>query len=200
MEKHIYTASSKIEAINEAKKSLVETEKNLIITELELSEEKITIEVVEIREILKYIENYLKTLLANIGYKSINIEITNKDTVPTFTICSENDALLIGKSGKNLNALQTITHATLKKELKQSFKFLVTISDYKEQREKSLIKLANNIAEEVRNTKIEARLDSMNSYERRIIHNALLNNKYVYTESVGEEPNRYIVIKCKEEK
>lgn len=200
MEKHIYTASSKIEAINEAKKNLVETEKNLIITEIESSEENITIEVVEIREVLKFIENYLKTLLTNIGYKSINIEITNKDTVPTFTIYSENDALLIGKSGKNLNALQTITHATLKKELKQSFKFLVTISDYKEQREKSLIKLAKNVAEEVRNTKIEARLDSMNSYERRIIHNTLLNNKYVYTESVGEEPNRYIVIKSKTER
>ncbi len=200
MEKHIYTSLNKIEAINEAKKNLVETEKNLIITELETSEEKVTIEVIEIREVLKFIENYLKNILSNIGYNSINIEITNKDTVPTFTIYSENDALLIGKSGKNLNALQTLAYASLKKELKQPFKFLVTISDYKEKREKSLIKLANNIAEEVRNTKIEAKLDSMNSYERRIIHNTLLNNKYVYTESKGEEPNRYIVIKYKEEK
>ena len=49
------------------------------------------------------------------GYNSINIEVTNKDTTPTFTIYSENDALLIGKNGKNLNALQTIIKETLKK-------------------------------------------------------------------------------------
>lgn len=200
MEKNIYTASTKIEAINEAKKSLVETEKNLLITEIENDNENITIEVIEIREVLNFIEDYIKKLLINIGYKTINIEITNKDTIPTFTIYSENDALLIGKNGKNLRALQLLVHSALKKELKNSFKFIITISDYKEKRENTLIKLANNIAEEVKKTKIEARLDSMNSYERRLIHNALLNNKYVYTESKGEEPNRYIVIKSKGEK
>ena len=118
------------------------------------------------------------------GYNSINIEVTNKDTTPTFTIYSENDALLIGKNGKNLNALQTIIKETLKKELDDYIKFIVTISDYNE----------------VRASQIEANLDSMNSYERRIIHNSLLNNKYVYTESAGEEPNRYIIIKPKKER
>ncbi len=200
MEKNIYTAPTKIEAINEAKKRLVETEKNLLITEIDSDNETTTIEVIEKREVLNFIENYIKKLLNNIGYKTINVEITNKDTVPIFTIYSENDALLIGKNGKNLSALQVVTHSALKKELKIPFKFILTISDYKEKRENSLIKLANNVAEEVKKTKIEARLDSMNSYERRLIHNALLNNKYVYTESKGEEPNRYIVIKCKEEK
>ena len=66
--------------------------------------------------------------------------------------------------------------------------------------EHSLEKLAKRVAKEVSETKIEAKLDSMNSYERRIIHNALTNNKNVYTESEGEEPNRYVVIKPKEEK
>lgn len=200
MEKNIYTAPTKIEAINEAKKRLVETEKNLLITEIDSDNENTTIEVIEIREVLNFIEDYIKKLLNNIGYKTINVEITNKDTVPIFTIYSENDALLIGKNGKNLSALQVLTHSALKKELKTPFKFIITISDYKEKRENSLIKLANNVADEVKKTKIEARLDSMNSYERRLIHNALLNNKYVYTKSKGEEPNRYIVIKCKEEK
>ena len=55
------------------------------------------------------------------------------------------------------------------------------------------------IAREVAQTKIEVKLDSMNSYERRIIHNILNNNKRVYTESEGEEPNRYVVIKPKED-
>ena len=199
MEKHIFTAPTKIEAINNAKKNLVETEKNLLIKELKKSDKETTICVIEKREILNFIEEYIKEILKNMGYNSINIEVTNKDTTPTFTIYSENDALLIGKNGKNLNALQTIIKETLKKELDDYIKFIVTISDYNEKREKSLIKLANNIAEEVRASQIEANLDSMNSYERRIIHNSLLNNKYVYTESAGEEPNRYIIIKPKKE-
>ncbi len=200
MEKHIFTAPTKIEAINNAKKNLVETEKNLLIKELKKSDKETTICVIEKREILNFIEEYIKEILKNMGYNSINIEVTNKDTTPTFTIYSENDALLIGKNGKNLNALQTIIKETLKKELDDYIKFIVTISDYNEKREKSLIKLANNIAEEVRASQIEANLDSMNSYERRIIHNSLLNNKYVYTESAGEEPNRYIIIKPKKER
>ena len=70
----------------------------------------------------------------------------------------------------------------------------------KEKREKLLERLAKRIAREVKSTKVEAKLDSMNSYERRVIHNILTNFKGVYTESEGEEPNRYVVIKPKEEK
>ena len=53
------------------------------------------------------------------------------------------------------------------------------------------------IAKEVKETQVETKLDSMNSYERRIIHSTLSDNKYVYTESVGEEPNRCVVVKPK---
>lgn len=198
MEKLTITAPTKIEAITEAKKKLVETENNLLIKVLKEEDNEVVIEVIEKREILNFITNYIKELLKNIGYQSIDIEVTNKETVPTFTIYSENDSLLIGKTGRNLKALQTITINALRKELEEPYKFVINISDYKEQREKSLIKLANNIAREVKETKIDAKLDSMNSYERRIIHNALVNNKYVYTKSEGIEPNRYIVIKARE--
>ena len=59
--------------------------------------------------------------------------------------------------------------------------------------------MAKRIAREVKLSKVETKLEPMNSYERRVIHNALSKNKYVYTESVGEEPNRCVVIKLKEE-
>ena len=55
------------------------------------------------------------------------------------------------------------------------------------------------MAREVAKTKVEASLEPMNSYERRIVHNTLSKNKYVYTKSIGEEPNRYVMIKLKEE-
>ena len=204
MEKHRYTGKTKEEAISNATIDLQETQDNLIIKELEeikgglFKSKKVEIEVIERREVVRYIKEYLQKLLKDLGFTS-NIEIKNKEEVPTFTIYSDNDALLIGKNGKNLKALSILTSQHLLNELGRNFKFTIDINSYKEKREKSLESLARRIAREVATTKVEAKLDSMNSYERRIIHNALTNNKRVYTESEGEEPNRYVVIKPREE-
>ena len=73
------------------------------------------------------------------------------------------------------------------------------VSFIKEKQVKYLERLAKNIAREVKETKEEVALENMNSYERRVIHNILTDNKYVYTESIGEEPNRHVVIKPKGE-
>ena len=204
MEKHKYQGKTKEEAISTATIELQDVEENLIINELEtikgglFKSKKIEIEVIEKRELIKYIREYLSKLLKNLGF-SVNIEIKNKETVPTYIIYSDNDALLIGKNGKNLKALTILVNQHIQKEIKQNFKFIIDINSYKEKHEKSLESLAKRIAREVATTKIEAKLDSMNSYERRIIHNALTNNKRVYTESEGEEPNRYVVVKPKED-
>ena len=204
MEKHRYTGKTKEEAISNATIDLQETQDNLIIKELEeikgglFKSKKVEIEVIERREVVRYIKEYLQKLLKDLGFTS-NIEIKNKEEVPTYTIYSDNDALLIGKNGKNLKALSILTSQHLLNELGRNFKFTIDINSYKEKREKSLESLARRIAREVATTKVEAKLDSMNSYERRIIHNALTNNKRVYTESEGEEPNRYVVIKPRQE-
>ena len=204
MEKHRYIGKTKEEAISNATIDLQETQDNLIIKELEeikgglFKSKKIEIEVVERREVIKYIKEYIQKLLKNLGFTA-NIEIKNKDEIPTYTIYSDNDALLIGRNGKNLKALTIVTSQHILKELGKNFKFIIDINSYKEKREKSLEYLAKKVAREVANTKIEAKLDSMNSYERRIIHNTLTNNKKVYTESEGEEPNRYVVIKPRED-
>ena len=204
MEKHRYIGKTKEEAISNATIDLQETQDNLIIKELEeikgglFKSKKIEIEVVERREVIKYIKEYIQKLLKNLGFTA-NIEIKNKDEIPTYTIYSDNDALLIGRNGKNLKALTIVTSQHILNELCKNFKFIIDINSYKEKREKSLEYLAKKVAREVANTKIEAKLDSMNSYERRIIHNTLTNNKKVYTESEGEEPNRYVVIKPRED-
>ena len=130
---------------------------------------------------------------------SSNIEIRKSDEVPTYIIYSDNDSLVIGKNGKNLQALSKVVSQAVMKEIGKSFKFIIDVNDYKEKRDENLVRLARKVAREVKQSKIEAKLDSMNSYERRIVHNALTNNKYVYTESVGEEPNRCVVIKPKED-
>ena len=204
MEKHRYVGKTKEEAINLAKEELQDVEENLFIKEIEVTQGglfkkgKVEIEVIEKREVVKDIKDYLVNLLKNMGY-SVNIEIKNKEEVPKYVIFSDNDALLIGKNGKNLKALTTIVNGYLNTELGRNYKFIIDVNEYKEKREHNLERLAKRIAREVATTGVEAKLDSMNSYERRIIHNILGNNKRVYTESEGEEPNRYVVIKPKKE-
>ena len=180
-----------------------EAEENLIIKEKETTSgifktKKIELEVIEKREVTKFIKSYSYSLLKDMGYTA-NIEVKTTDNVPTYTIYSNNDSLIIGKNGKNLQALSIIITQVIKKEVGKSFKFLLDVNDYKSKREQSLQNLAKTIAKEVQDTKVEVKLDSMNSYERRVVHNALVNYKHVYTESVGEEPNRCVVVKPKED-
>ncbi|MBR6137274.1 MAG: protein jag [Bacilli bacterium] len=204
MEKHNYSGKTKEEAIQNAKEDLQEVEENLFIKELGESKgglfksKKVEIEVVEKREVVKHIKEYLTQILKDMGF-NVNIEVKNKEEVPKYVIFSDNDALLIGKNGKNLKALSLVLSQHLTTELGRTYKFMLDVNEYKEKREKSLERLAKRVAREVRTTKVEAKMDSMNSYERRIIHNALTNFKGVYTESEGEEPNRYVVVKPKED-
>lgn len=202
MEKHKYYGKTKEEAINNAKIDLQEVEENLIIIPKEeikgglFKSKKFEIEVIEKREVVKFLKEYMIILLKDLGFTA-SIEVKTKEGVPTYIIYSDNDALLIGKNGKNLSAFSTIANQALKKEIKIPFKFIVDVSDYKEKHQKNLEFLARKVAKEVATTKVEAQLDSMNSYERRIVHNALAENKTVYTESIGDEPNRKVVIKPK---
>lgn len=204
MEKNRFNGKNIEEAITNATIALQETQDNLIIRELETKKgglfksKKVEIEVIEKREVVKYIKEYLLKLLKDLGFTA-NIEVKNQNEVVKYTIYSDKDNLLIGKNGKNLKALSIITNQHILKELGTTLKFVIDVNEYKEKHEKSLESLAKRLAREVKNTKVEVKLDSMNSYERRIIHNALTNNKFVYTESEGEEPNRYVVIKPKED-
>ena len=202
MEKYKFIGKTKEEAIQQAKEKLQETENNFIIRELEtikgglFKSKKVEIEVIEKREVIKSIKDYLYKITKLMGI-SANIEIKNKEEVPKFIIFSDNDALLIGKNGKNLKALSTVVSAYVNTETGSNYKFLIDINEYNEKREQIIERMAKKIAREVAATNVEAKLDSMNSYERRIIHNVLSNHKKVYTESEGEEPNRYVVIKPK---
>lgn len=196
--KHEYTGKTYEEAVNKAKIDLQELEENLIINTKEekktLLSKKVEIEVIEKREVKDYLKKLIKTLLKDMGF-DVEIEIIVNNNTPTYRLYSTNDALLIGKDGKNLKALTTVVNAILTKEINSNYKFLIDVSDYKEKNDRRVERLAKKLAREVRETKVEVKMDSMNSYQRRLVHNILNNNKYVYTESVGEEPNRCVVIK-----
>ena len=198
LNKHSYTGKTYEEAVNKAKIDLQELEENLIINTKEekktLLSKKVEIEVIEKREAKEYLKKIIKSLLKDMGF-DVEIEITVNNDTPTYRLYSTNDALLIGKDGKNLKALTTVVNAILTKEINTNYRFLIDVSDYKEKNDRRIERLAKKLAREVKMTKVEVKMDSMNSYQRRLVHNILNNNKYVYTESIGEEPNRCVVIK-----
>lgn len=202
MEKHRFVGKTYEEAVNKAKIELQELEENLIINVIDekksLLSKKCEIEVIEKREIKNFIKEKLVNILREMGYQA-EVEIQVKQDIPTYRIYSNNDSLLIGKGGKNLEALQIVLRQIVNTETGINYKFFLDVSDYKEKNEHHLEILARRLAREVAITKIEVKMDSMNSYERRIVHNVLTNNKKVYTESVGEEPNRCVVIKPRED-
>ena len=202
MEKHRFIGKTYEEAVNKAKIELQELEENLIINVIDekksLLSKKCEIEVIEKREIKNFIKEKLVNILREMGYQA-EVEIQVKQDIPTYRIYSNNDSLLIGKGGKNLEALQIVLRQIVNTETGINYKFFLDVSDYKEKNEHHLESLAKRLAREVATTKIEVKMDSMNSYERRIVHNVLTNNKKVYTESVGEEPNRCVVIKPRED-
>lgn len=202
MEKHRFVGKTYEETVNKAKIELQELEENLIINVIDekksLLSKKCEIEVIEKREIKNFIKEKLVNILREMGYQA-EVEIQVKQDIPTYRIYSNNDSLLIGKGGKNLEALQIVLRQIVNTETGINYKFFLDVSDYKEKNEHHLEILARRLAREVATTKIEVKMDSMNSYERRIVHNVLTNNKKVYTESVGEEPNRCVVIKPRED-
>ena len=143
--------------------------------------------------------NFLKQTIDNMGVKAtVELKRRNEREL-TYLINSEENPLLIGKNGRTLEALQFLTRDICNMYQSEDEKFivLVDVGGYKEQRKKQLEILATKTAKEVAKTKIAASLQPMNAYERRVIHTKLSEWRDVVTESVGQEPQRYLVIKPK---
>lgn len=176
---------------------------NIIITNVQeknnLLKKSVIIEVVLLKDVVDYLKDSLNEILTLMNIKA-NLEVRVRENRIEIKIFSDKNAILIGKNGKNVQAMQTILKQILRNQIKEKANIYVTldVEDYKEKRIRNLEYLAKRVAREVAKTKVETKLDSMNSYERRAIHNALTDDKYVYTVSEGEEPNRYVIIKPRE--
>ena len=106
--------------------------------------------------------------------------------------------ILIGKRGATLDSLQYLVSLVVNKESEQYIRVKVDTEDYRERRRATLENLAKNVSSKVKRTGRPYELESMNPYERRIIHSALQDNDFVYTYSEGEGSNRHIVVALKE--
>lgn len=163
-----------------------------------LKKEVFTLHLVTNEDIVAFVKEYLGNLTKDMGLE-VSFETKIRDEQLIIKMYSDNNNILIGKGGQTLKALTTVVKQVIYNQINKYPHILLDVENYKEKQEGHLERLAKRIAKEVSRTKVEVALENMNSYERRIIHNILTDNKYVYTESVGEEPNRHVVIKPKEE-
>lgn len=190
------------EAKNKALKELNINEENIIIinkTEKNgLLKKSASIELVTVDEIINYLKDSLNEILSLIGIEA-NYEVRRRENRIEIKIFSDNNAILIGKNGRTMQSLQTILRFILKNHVASDLSVMLDVENYKEKRNRNIEYLAKKVARDVAKTKVETKLDNMNSYERRIVHNILSHNKYVYTVSEGEEPNRHVIIKPRED-
>ena len=153
--------------------------------------EEISIE--ELTSIKNNLDNFMKQFLKLID-DSFEYNINTENSNITIDINGEKSGTLIGYRGDTLNSLQTILNTIASKDTKSKIRVFLNIDNYKEKREKSLGDLAIKVSKTVLRNNKSITLEPMNSYERKIIHSKLQNINNIRTHSIGEEPNRRIVI------
>ena len=200
MNKQTFQGKNKEEAVIKAMEALNAKEDELIIVEKDIKKtlfkKTVEIDAITKTDLNQEIKDYILKVVKDMGINA-KIETKTKEDTPVFNLIAPETPILIGKNGRTIEALQNITNQMVSTNLGSYYRFIVDANDYKANRRVRLEKTAKYTAKEVAKTKVEAHLEPMNSYERRIIHNILTNSKDVITESEGEEPNRHVVIKPK---
>lgn len=163
-----------------------------------LKAKKYKLEIVSKDDVVKYVKDFIVDIVKYMGI-SVNIEAKKREKYIQINLFSENSSILIGKNGRTLDAMQLLIKNSILNKTGFRVNVIIDVEDYKEKVNKNLEYTVKKIAYEVRKTGIEAKLDPMNSYERRIVHNAIGKIKGVSTKSEGEEPNRCVVIRKEEE-
>ena len=157
--------------------------------------------VIKVRKVCS-VEDIVKDFLDQV-FKAMDMEVEiliKKDEENHFIDVELKGAdmgILIGKRGQTLDSLQYLTNLAVNKHSDHYYKVKIDTEDYRKRRKDTLENLAKNIAYKVKRTKRPVSLEPMNPFERRVIHSALQNDRYVTTHSEGEEPFRHVVVTLK---
>lgn len=127
----------------------------------------------------------------------VKAEYKEEDNSLEIDLSGDEMGVLIGKRGQTLDSLQYIVSLVINKDVENYIRVKVDTENYRQRRKDTLENLAKNIAFKVKRTKRPVALEPMNPFERRVIHSALQNDKYVSTHSEGEEPFRHVVVTLK---
>ncbi len=198
-----YEGKTETEALEKCINDLNTTEQELFIKKTEteaklFKSKKYIIEAIKKNDIINYIKDYIKEIDKSFNIE-IKSEINEKDNVIKVVLVSNNNPILIGKDGKNIEALQTLIRNSIRNQIGLDIKINIDASNYKKKKEENFEREIKKIIKDVQNTHIETKLDPMNSYKRRLVHNLASTFKNIKTESIGEEPNRYTIIKYEED-
>ena len=187
------------------------------LAELDVDEDKVEIEILDegskgifgilgsksarVRVTLKesYSDAAVKFLKDVFEKMDVNAEIEafEDDDSVMLNIVGEDSGIIIGRRGETLDSLQYLTNIVMNKGKEIHKKVSIDIENYRQKREETLVKLARKLAERVIKYKRNITLEPMSPYEWKIIHSTLQDNKHVETFSIGEEPNRKVVIALK---
>ncbi len=203
MNTHNYEGKTKEAILTKALAELNVSAEDVIVQVIEeknglFKGKKTELKIIVKADVIDYIKEFLKeiTSLMNLD---VQIEIKQREDRVYISMYSNNNQILIGKNGKTIEAFQMLTNQIALKETGVFWNFTLDVGGYKQKKQENIEYLAKKIAREVYKTKIPVKLDNMNSFERRLVHAILSDNNQIETKSEGEEPNRYVVIKPREE-
>ena len=198
MKEKMYVASSLTEVEELAVKELGVAKDDMYFDVISEDNNEVQVNVMVDANPVKKGKDFLEKFLEEANILGF-VERKMRDNVVEYCITTENaNGLLIGKNSKTLSALQYITSLIVNQyfdpETENGLIVKVDIGDYRRRRDENLEKMATRIAKEVAKTKVPVKLNYMNAYERKIIHDRLSTWKELRTHSEGEEPNRFLII------
>lgn len=194
-----YTGKTLNDVLNAAAK-----EKGVSVEELTyfVTEEKqgflgigasVTAEVYASCDVKEFLFNYIGEFFTGLN-QDVEIEIFDEDGGYRIMLNAENNAVIIGKNGQTLQALNTVVRGAVNSAFRKRFSIMIDINHYKEERYEKVKSIAGRIAKTVQRTKVDASLDPMPNDERKVIHQYLADWPYIKTESGGEGSRRHLKI------
>ena len=143
-------------------------------------------------------KDFLKDVFAAMNLTVVvDVKFNEEESTMDVDLSGDEMGILIGKRGQTLDSLQYLVSLVVNKDTENYIRVKVDTENYRKRRKETLENLAKNISYKVKRTKRPVSLEPMNPYERRIIHSALQNDRYVTTYSEGDEPFRHVVVVLK---
>lgn len=195
--------AAEAKAAKEAEEKAAEKKETVKEVKAETKSETKTEEKAEMshEEIEKRITTFLKEMFTSMDMNvTVTVTFDAKDECVNVDLSGDNMGVLIGKRGQTLDSIQYLTSLVVNKGKEKYVRIKLDTENYRKRRQETLESLAKNIAYKVKRSRRSVSLEPMNPYERRIVHSALQNDKFVSTKSEGEEPFRHVVVFLDREK
>lgn len=200
LKSHKFEGKNEEEVLNKALNELNASKEEVFYNVVEekssglFKTKKYVINVILKEDVMEYIKSYLKEITDLMGIQ-VEFETIKRENYIKVNMISDNSSILIGRNGRTMKSLQDLLRQSVQKKALTRINIILDANDYKAKQQRNIERLAVKLAKDVIKTGIEVKMDSMNSFERRLVHTKLADFKGVTTVSEGEEPNRCVVIK-----